>query len=97
MQRFWNHQWRKNRDGILLEIWHALYRRRGCLQVMRKEMNNRYVPPDPNQIPEGKSKPCSSTESQVMKGLLLEYFMQLSTRFSNARPVILPPTKGALG
>jgi very-short-patch-repair endonuclease len=27
--RFWNHQWRKNREGVLLEIWHALQRRSG--------------------------------------------------------------------
>jgi very-short-patch-repair endonuclease len=55
--RFWNHQWRKNRDGILLEIWHALYRRTGCLQVMRKESNNRFVPPELRQIPKGEPKP----------------------------------------
>jgi very-short-patch-repair endonuclease len=43
--RFWNHQWRRNRDGVLWEIWHALQRRSGCLQVMRKVENNRFVPP----------------------------------------------------
>lgn len=43
--RFWNHQWRSNREGVLWEIWHALQRRTGCLQVMRKVDNNRFVPP----------------------------------------------------
>ena len=57
IMRYWNHQWRKNREGILLEIWHSLYRRTGCLQVARKESNNRFVPPQPNQIPKGKLKP----------------------------------------
>jgi very-short-patch-repair endonuclease len=42
--RFWNHQWRSNREGVLWEIWHALQRRSGCVQVMRKEQNNRFVP-----------------------------------------------------
>ena len=43
--RFWNHQWRTNREGVLWEICHALQRRTGCLQVMRKVENNRFVPP----------------------------------------------------
>jgi very-short-patch-repair endonuclease len=42
--RFWNHQWRNNREGVLWEIWHALQRRSGCLQVMRKVQNNRFQP-----------------------------------------------------
>jgi hypothetical protein len=29
----------------LWEIWHALQRRTGCLQVMRKVENRRFVPP----------------------------------------------------
>ena len=48
--RFWNHQWNKNRDGVLLEIWEALYRRTGCGAVMRKVRNHRFLPPNPNQI-----------------------------------------------
>ena len=48
--RYWNHQWRKNRDGVLLEIWAALHRRTGCVKVMRKVENHRFVPPDPNQL-----------------------------------------------
>jgi very-short-patch-repair endonuclease len=43
--RFWNHQWRKNRDGILLEIWNALHRKTGCVAVMRKVQNHRFLPP----------------------------------------------------
>jgi very-short-patch-repair endonuclease len=42
--RFWNPQWRKNRGGVLLEIWNALHRRTGCVAVMRKVQNHRYVP-----------------------------------------------------
>jgi very-short-patch-repair endonuclease len=42
--RFWNHQSRRNREGVLWEIWHALQRRMGCLQVIRKVENNRFVP-----------------------------------------------------
>ena len=42
--RFWNHQWRSNREGVLWEIWHALQRRTGCFQMMRKVENNRFVP-----------------------------------------------------
>ena len=43
--RFWNHQWKKNREGILLEIWNALHRRTGCVAVMRKVQNHRFLPP----------------------------------------------------
>jgi ATP-dependent helicase HrpA/adenine-specific DNA-methyltransferase len=43
--RFWNHQWRQNGDGVLLEIWNALHRRTGCTMVNRKIENNRFVPP----------------------------------------------------
>ena len=48
--RFWNHQWRTNREGVLLEIWHALHRRTGCEVVVRKRQNHRYVPPKSSQI-----------------------------------------------
>ena len=48
--RFWNHQWRHNREGVLLEIWHALHQQTGCVQIMRKLPNQRYVPPDPRQL-----------------------------------------------
>jgi very-short-patch-repair endonuclease len=55
--RFWNHQWRKNRDGVLLEIWHALQRRTGCEVVMRKQQNHRYVPPKASQLKSSPRKP----------------------------------------
>ena len=48
--RFWNHQWRKNRDGVLLEIWDVLHRRTGCVAVMRKVENHRFIPPNPDKI-----------------------------------------------
>ena len=48
--RFWNHQWNKNREGVLLEIWNALHRRTGCVAVMRKVQNHRFIPPNPDQI-----------------------------------------------
>ncbi len=55
--RYWNHQWRKNREGVLLEIWEALHRRTGCVQVIRKEQNQRFVPPKPYQLTEKRAKP----------------------------------------
>lgn len=54
--RFWNHQWNKNREGVLLEIWHALHRRTGCVKVLRKEQNHRFIPPAPGQLM-GEPKP----------------------------------------
>ena len=48
--RFWNRQWRTNRDGVLLDIWHALHWRTGCVEVMRKVENHSYVPPKPEQL-----------------------------------------------
>ena len=55
--RFWSHQWRRNREGVLLEIWHALHRRTGCVELSRKAENHRYVPPDPRQLTEKPPKP----------------------------------------
>jgi very-short-patch-repair endonuclease len=48
--RFWNYQWNKNREGVLLEIWEVLHRRTGCVAVMRKVQNHRFVPPNPDMI-----------------------------------------------
>ncbi len=48
--RFWNREWWRNRDGVLLTIWEALHRRTGCVQVLRKEKNHRFVPPMPEQF-----------------------------------------------
>ena len=55
--RFWNHQWRNNREGILLEIWNALHQRTGCTTVMRKTENHTYLPPNPKGLKESKRKP----------------------------------------
>ena len=48
--RFWNHQWNKNREGVLLETWYALHRRTGCVAVMRKVQNHRYLSPKIEQV-----------------------------------------------
>ena len=48
--RFWNHQWRENREGVLFAIWEALHRRTGCAKVARKSENHRFVPPNPDKI-----------------------------------------------
>ena len=54
--RFWNHQWRNNRGGVLLEIWSALHRRTGCVAITRKVQNHRYVPPKIEQLIETPKK-----------------------------------------
>lgn len=48
--RFWNHLIRKNQSGVLLEIWTALERRTGCVQILRKEQNQRFAPPNPRKL-----------------------------------------------
>lgn len=58
--RFWNHRWKQNREGVLLEIWHALQRRSGCTQVMRKLENLRYIPPPLHIL--SKKPPLKPTE-----------------------------------
>ena len=60
--RFWNHQGRKNRDGVPLEIWNALHRRTGCVSVMRKVKNHRFIPPKMEQLIKTPS-PCPSPRS----------------------------------
>jgi len=55
--RFWNHQWRENREGVLLDIWEALHQRTGCVKVARKEQNHRFAPPDPTQLIAKPAKP----------------------------------------
>ena len=55
--RFWNHQWRANREAVLLEIWNALQRRTGCVAVMRKMQNHRFVPPKLGELIQPPSKP----------------------------------------
>jgi very-short-patch-repair endonuclease len=56
--RFWNHRWRDNREGVLLEIWHALQRRTGCENVERKTENRRYIPPKRTQVQDAPKKPA---------------------------------------
>ena len=48
--RFWNHQWHKNREGCLLEIWDAVQRRTGWVRDMTNAGEQRFVPPKPGQI-----------------------------------------------
>jgi very-short-patch-repair endonuclease len=48
--RFWNHHWRKNRDGCLLEIWNSIQRRTGCVQIQSNVENQRFAPPALNKI-----------------------------------------------
>jgi len=55
--RFWNHQWNGNREGVLLEIWEALHRRTGCIAVMRKVQDHRFIPPNPDKIIPKKGSP----------------------------------------
>ena len=55
--RFWNHQWNRHREGVLLDIWAALHRRTGCVAVMRKVENHRFVPPNPDKIIPSPTKP----------------------------------------
>jgi very-short-patch-repair endonuclease len=48
--RFWNHQWRRNRDGVLLAIWQALHAATDCVALERKKPNHRFIPPCPKDI-----------------------------------------------
>jgi very-short-patch-repair endonuclease len=48
--RFWNHQWRNNRDGCLLEIWNAVQQRSGCVQVLENVEKQRLIPPNFEQV-----------------------------------------------
>jgi very-short-patch-repair endonuclease len=48
--RFWNRQWRENREGCLLAIWDALQRLTGCVRVMKNVTGQRFVPPDEKTI-----------------------------------------------
>jgi len=48
--RFWNHQWRSNREGCLMEIWNAVQQRTGWVRVMKNKEEQTFVPPDPKQV-----------------------------------------------
>lgn len=50
--RFWNHQWRKNQNGCLLDIWNAVQQRSGCVRVMDNAEEQRFIPPELGQIKE---------------------------------------------
>lgn len=53
--RFWNHQWRQNREGCLLEIWNAVQRRTGWVRIMENVEEQKFVPPDLKKIKSGKT------------------------------------------
>lgn len=48
--RFWNHQWRENREGCLLAVWDALQRRTGWVQVVKGTEEQHFIPPNEKQI-----------------------------------------------
>lgn len=48
--RFWNRQWRENKEGCLLEIWNTVQHRSGCVRVMKNAEGQRFIPPDLKQI-----------------------------------------------
>jgi very-short-patch-repair endonuclease len=48
--RFWNHQWRQNREACLLEIWNRVQQRTGCVQIVKPETEQRFVPPKPDDL-----------------------------------------------
>ena len=48
--RCWNRQWRQNREGCLLEIWNAVQRRTGCVQILENAESQRFVPPPSDQL-----------------------------------------------
>jgi very-short-patch-repair endonuclease len=54
--RFWNREWRKNRKGILMEIWNTIHERTGCVSTTRKPENQRFIPPKSEQLIKLKKK-----------------------------------------
>jgi Fe-S-cluster containining protein len=48
--RFWNHEWRDNREGCLLAIWDALQRLTGCVRIMNNAGEQRFLPPPTDEI-----------------------------------------------
>ncbi len=54
--RFWNHQWRNNREGCLLGVWDALQRRTGCIQILKDSEKQRFVPPNLKQVKTGSKR-----------------------------------------
>ena len=76
--RFWNRQWRKNREGVLLEIWNALHRRTGCVSVLRKVQNHRYIPPRAGQLMQAPASPRPSPPAAGGEGEASEVGQPLS-------------------
>jgi len=66
--RFWNREWRKNREGVLLEIWSALNKRTGRVAIMRKVQNHRFIPPKPEQLIRSERKTSSPRPSPPSDG-----------------------------
>ena len=54
--RFWNRQWRHNRQGVLLEIWNDLHEQAGVVSVLRKVENHRFVAPSVNGLQKAPKK-----------------------------------------
>jgi very-short-patch-repair endonuclease len=52
--RFWNHQWRENARGCLLEIWNSVERRTGVLHIMDNIEEQKLIPPDLKSIKQRK-------------------------------------------
>jgi very-short-patch-repair endonuclease len=48
--RFWNHQWRGNQEGCLLEIWNAVQGRTGCVSGSWNPEGRRFVPPSLQEV-----------------------------------------------
>ena len=48
--RIWNKDWRRNRVGVLWDIWQALCTRSGCRKDVRMVQNNRFEPPGVDQV-----------------------------------------------
>jgi len=83
--RFWNRQWRMNREGVLLEIWHALHRRTGCVKIMRKVQNHRYMPPKPEQLTSKLLKPPTWYPWQAKNSVRGRIKSEVSDATSSAR------------
>lgn len=66
--RFWNHQWHKNREGCLLEIWNVVQQRSGCVRIMKNAEEQRFVPPDWKKLKLSKNQNPSPRPSPRLAG-----------------------------
>jgi very-short-patch-repair endonuclease len=48
--RFWNHQWRKYREGVCWKSGMRCNGGRGCVRIMKNAAEQRFVPPDSDEI-----------------------------------------------